>query len=110
MTRAEADALIAEIVAGAEAVETSIGLLEQRLADALATNVAREVPPPFGLLQVGETLALGPLHPESIAPPALVEALIGDLPPEPTDTTAVRAAPPTSATWDQRAATLPSSL
>jgi hypothetical protein len=66
----------------AEAVETSIGLLEQRLADALAANVAREVPPPCGLLQIAETLALGPLHPESISPPALVEALIADLLPE----------------------------
>src|SRR5258708_269867 len=74
MTRAEADALIAEIVAGVEAVATSIGLFEQRLADALATNVAREVPPPFGLLQVVETLPLGPLHPEMIAPPPLVQA------------------------------------
>ena len=58
MTKAEADDLIAQIVAGAEAVEISIGLLGQRLADALAINVARDVPPPFGLLQVAETLAL----------------------------------------------------
>jgi len=63
MTKAEADAVIAQIVAGAEAVEVSIGLLEQRLADALAINVARDIPPPFGLLQVAETLGLGPLHP-----------------------------------------------
>jgi hypothetical protein len=76
MTKAEADALITQIGAGAEAVEISIGLLEQRLADALAINVARDVPPPFGLLQVVETLALGPLYPERISPPALVEALL----------------------------------
>ena len=56
LTKAEADAMIAQIVAGAEAVEVSIGLLEQRLADALAINVARDVPPPFGLLQVAESL------------------------------------------------------
>jgi hypothetical protein len=36
MTKAEADALIAQIVAAAEAVEVSIALLERRLADALA--------------------------------------------------------------------------
>src|SRR6266478_6182582 len=101
MTKAEADALIAQIVAGAEAVEISIGLLEQRLADALAINVARDVPPPFGLLQVAETLALGPLHPESISPPALVEALIGDLPPARKDTKAVLAAHRASARWEQ---------
>src|SRR5205814_4765092 len=43
MTKAEADAVIAEIVSGAEAVEVSISLLERRLADALAINVARDV-------------------------------------------------------------------
>jgi hypothetical protein len=51
MTKTEADALIAQIVAGAEAVEVSIGLIEKRLAAALAINVARDLPPPFGLLQ-----------------------------------------------------------
>ena len=108
MTKAEADALIAQIVAGAEAVEISIGLLEQRLADALATNVAREVPPPFGLLQVVEVLALGPLHPERISPPALVEALIGDLPPGRKDTKAVLAAHRASARWEQEFETVTS--
>src|SRR5204862_1135938 len=52
MTKAEADALIAQIVAAAEAVEVSIALLERRLADALAINVACDRPPPFGLLPV----------------------------------------------------------
>src|SRR5439155_25951618 len=101
MTKAEADALITQIVAEAEAVEVSIGLLEQRLADALAINVARDVPPPFGLLQVAETLGLGPLHPESIRPPALVEALIGDLPPGRGGTKAVLAALRASVRWEQ---------
>jgi hypothetical protein len=108
MTKAEADALIAQIVAGAEAVEISIDLLEQRLADALAINVARDVPPPFGLLQVAETLALGPLHPESISPPALVETLIGDLPPARKDVKAVQAAHWASARWEQEFETVTS--
>src|SRR6516162_6303335 len=59
MTKAEAEAVIAEIVAGAGAIEVSISLLERRLADALAINVAGDVPPPFGLLRVVETLGLG---------------------------------------------------
>jgi hypothetical protein len=101
MTKAEADALFTQIVAGAEAVEVSIGLLEQRLADALAINVGRDVPPPFGLLQVAETVGLRPLHPESISPPALAEALIADLPPARTDTVAALAAHRASARWEQ---------
>ena len=106
MTKAVADALITQIVAGAEAVEVSIGLLEQRLADVLAINVTRDFPPPFGLLQVAETLGLGPVHPESILPPALVEALIADLPPEQTDTVAALAAHRASAKWEQEFETL----
>ena len=73
-------------VPGAEAVEVSIRLLEQRLADALAINVAHDVPPPFGLLQVVERLGLGPIHPDGISPHELVEALIADLPSARTDT------------------------
>jgi hypothetical protein len=108
MTKAEADALITEIVAGAEAVEVSISLLEQRLADALAINVARDFPPPFGLLQVVETLGLGPLHPESISPLVLVEALIADLPAARTDTVAAQAAHRASVSWEQEFETLAS--
>ena len=108
MTKAEADAVIAEIVAGAGAIEVSISLLERRLADALAINVARDVPPPFGLLQVVETLGLGPLQPESISPLVLVEALIADLPSAQTDTVATQAAHRASVSWDQKFETLAS--
>src|SRR5215469_10507523 len=108
MTKAEADALITEIVAGAEAVEVSISLLERRLADALAINVARDVPPPFGLLQVVETLGLGPIHPESISPLLLVEALIADLPSARTDTVAAQTAHRASMSWEQEFETITS--
>jgi hypothetical protein len=101
MTKAEADALVTEIFAGAEAVEVSIGFLEHRLADALAINVAHDVPPPFGLLQVAETLGIGSLRPESISPLALVEALIADLPPARIDTAAAVAAHRASVSWEQ---------
>ena len=108
MTKAAADALITQIVAGAEAVEVSIGLFEQRLADALAINVARDVPPPFGLLQIAETLGLGPLHPEIISPTAMVEALIADLPPERTDKAAALTAHQASTKWEREFETLAS--
>jgi len=93
MTKAEADAVIAQIVAGAEA---------------LATNVARDVPPPFGLLQVAETLGLGPLHPEIISSAALVEALIADLPPARTDKAAALVAHQASVKWELEFETLAS--
>lgn len=108
MTKAEADALITQIVAGAEAVEVSMRLLDQRLADALAINVARDFPPPFGLLQVVETLGLGPLHPDGISPLGLVEALLVDLPCARTDPKAAQAAHRASVGWEQEFATLAS--
>jgi hypothetical protein len=101
MSKAEADALIAEIVAGSETAEVSIGLLERRLADALSTNVARDVPPPFGLLQVVEALGLGPLHPEAIPPSVLAEELLAGLSEERTGTAATTAAHRASARWEQ---------
>ena len=100
MTKAAADATIAEIVSGVEAVEVSISLLERRLADALAINVARDVPPPFGLLQVVETLGLGPLHPDGISPLVLVEALIADLPSARMDPGTAQAAHRASVSWE----------
>ena len=108
MTKAEADAVIAEIVSGAEAIEVSISLLERRLADALAINVEGDVPPPFGLLRVVETLGLGPPHPDGISPLVLVEALIADLPSARTDTVAAQAAHRTSVSWEQKFETLAS--
>jgi len=102
MAKAEADALIAQIVAAAEAVEVSIAFLERRLADALAINVACDRPPPFGLLQIAETLGLGPLHPKSISPLAMVEALLAELPPERTSTAAAQSAHRASAEWEQK--------
>jgi hypothetical protein len=108
MSKAEADVLIARIVAGAEAVEVSTALLEHRLADGLAINVARDLPPPFGLLQVAETLGLGPLHPEGISPLAMVEALLAELPPERTGTAAAQSAHRASAKWEEKFETLAS--
>src|SRR5690348_12952851 len=102
MTKAEADALITQIVAGAEAVESSLAFLEQRLADALAVNVARDLPPPFGLLHVAETLRLGPLHPESLSPSVMAGSLIADLPPDRTDASAAQRAHRASARWEEK--------
>ena len=108
MGKAEADALVAEIAAGSETAEVSIGLLERRLADALAANVARDAPPPFGLLQVAEALGLGPLHPEPVPPLVLVEGLLADLPEERTGPAAAEAAHRASARWEQEFGTLDS--
>ncbi len=104
----KAEALIGEIVAGSETTEISIGLLERRLADALTSNVARDAPPPFGLLQVAEAIGLGLLHPEAISPETLVQELLADLPAERTGTVAATAAHRASVKWEQEFRTLES--
>jgi hypothetical protein len=108
MGKAEAEAVLGEIAAGSETVEVSVGLLERRLADALATNVGRDAPPPFGLLQVAEALGLGPLHPDAISPSVLVEELLAGLPGERTGPAAATAAHRASARWEQEFETLAS--
>ncbi|MBV8588462.1 MAG: hypothetical protein JO212_00055, partial [Acetobacteraceae bacterium] len=107
-SRAEADALIEEILAQTEAVEISIGLFERRLAAALETNVARDAPPPFGLLQVAEMLGLGALYPEPVSPSAIVDTLLAELPAERTNPAAEVAAHQVSMTWDEEFSTVDS--
>jgi hypothetical protein len=45
VTKAEADALIAQFVVGADDVRSLSSLIEKRLADALAIKFARDLPP-----------------------------------------------------------------
>ncbi len=106
MTRAGADDVVEQIATAAEAVDVPIGLVERRLADALATNLRRDTPPPFGLVQVSEALGLGPLHPLAVAPAALVEQLLQGLPPARTDAKAALAAHRASAGWPDRIGTI----
>jgi hypothetical protein len=99
MSKREANGLIAEIRQAAEAVDVPVGLIVLRLADALAINLARDTPPPFGLLQVTETLGIGVLRPAEQTPAALSRSLLEGLPPELTDAQATRAAHHNSVGW-----------
>ncbi|MBV9735722.1 MAG: hypothetical protein JO209_07405 [Acidisphaera sp.] len=108
LRKADADGMVGTIVAEIKAVPVSLGFVERRLADALAGNVARDVPPPFGLLEVVEALGLGPLAPETHTPDALAETLLPELAPERTDAACLLAAHRASAAWPRRYATLAS--
>ena len=108
ISKHEADALVERIIDGADAVEVSIGFVEQRLADALASNLELDIPPPFGLLHVIETLSLGPLHPTAISPKALAEVIFDTLPPGRTNAAATLAAHRASTGWAQKYGTLSS--
>lgn len=106
MSKAEADDVIEQIFTGAEAVEVSIGMFERRVADALAINLKLGTPPPFGLLQVTETLGLGLLQPKAILPAELADELLAELPPASTDLKAREKAHHASANWHVKISTL----
>jgi hypothetical protein len=92
LSQAECERMAAVMREETDSIEVAIGTFERRVAAALAVNVARDVPPPFGLLDVVETIGLGPLHPEAVAPGALAAELLADLPAERMGEAATRAA------------------
>ncbi len=108
MAKREADGVVAQIIAGTEAVEVSAGFVTMRIADALAMNVGRQAPPPFGLLQVGEALGLGILQPAALSPLALAERLLAGLSPDRTGPEATAAAHLAAADWPAQFETMAS--
>jgi len=101
MPKREADSIIARITAETEAVRVPIDFVARRLSDALATNLATDTPPPFGLLQVTEALGLGLLRPTALAAKELAEDLLRDLPSDQTGPEATRQAHVDAADWPQ---------
>jgi hypothetical protein len=59
---------------------------------AIADNFASGNLPPFKLVEVAESLGLGPVHPDHASPMEIITGLLADLPPEQTDPTAVATA------------------
>ena len=108
LSKREADGVVAQIIAGAEAAEVSAGFVKMRLADALAMNVDRQTPPPFGLLQVSEALGLGILQPGALSPLALAERLLAGLPSDRADPEATAAAHVDAADWPDQFETVAS--
>ena len=108
MAKREAESLITRITVETEAVGVPISFVARRLSDALATNLAQNVPPPFGLLQVTEALGLGLLQPAALSALELAEDLLASLAPEETGPMAARQAHLESAEWPQLFGTMAS--
>lgn len=102
MAKREADSVVAQIIDGTEGVDVSAGLVTMRLADALTMHLARQTPPPFGLLQVTECLGLGLVQPAALSPLALVDQLLAGQPPDQTGPAATAAAHARAADWPER--------
>lgn len=102
MTKREADDIVAQITHATEAVDVSLEFAEMRMSDALATNLAREMLPPFGLLHVTEAVGRGPLLPAATSPMMLADTLLRGRPPGDVGPEATRAAHRDAADWRER--------
>jgi hypothetical protein len=69
--------------------ETDLAGIAQMLGLAIADNFASGNLPPFKLVEVVESLGLGPVHPDHASPMEIITGLLADLPPEQTNPTAV---------------------
>ncbi len=108
LSKRDADSVLRQIVSETEALDVPVSLVAQRLADALVVNLARQVPPPFGLLQVTEALGLGLVQPAALVPQALAEQLLADQPAARTGPEATQTAHAASLDWPERYASLTS--
>ena len=108
LSKRTADSILEQIVSETEAVQVPVSLVAQRLADALVVNLARQVPPPFGLLQITEALGLGLVQPTALPPRALAEQLLADQSADLTGPEASRSAHAASLDWPEHFASLTS--
>ena len=69
-------------------IETDLAGITRMLGLAIADNFASGTLPPFKLVEVVESLGLGPIHPDRASPMEIIAGLLADLPPEQTNPTA----------------------
>ena len=98
MSKRETNDALREISDMAEAVAVPISFAQTLLADALATNLAKRIPPPFAFLQFTEALGLGLILPAAMPPARLAAELLASLPSTQTGPEA-SSAPPFSTDW-----------
>ena len=82
------DDIVRQMKTSMPVTETDLAGIHRMLALALADNFASGNPPPFKLVEVVESLGLGPVHPDHASPMEIITSLLADLPPEQTNRTA----------------------
>jgi len=105
MSKREAAELAAQFIEEADAVEVTSDFFVQRVGDALAGN-AEANPPPFGLVQVLEAVAFGPLPPRAVSPAAICEALLSAAPDDQIGAEALAHAQASAPRWRERIGTI----
>lgn len=88
LPKSEMDAMVREMKSSLPVMEMNLAGISRLLAFGIADNSAQGNPPPFKLVEVVESLGLGPLQPDHAQPAEIISGLLADLPPEQTDSKA----------------------
>ena len=89
LSKSAMDDIVREMKSSIPVMETDLAGITRMLGLAIADNFTSGNPPPFKLVEVVESLGLGPVHPDHASPMEIITGLLADLPPEQTDATAV---------------------
>ncbi len=82
------DDMVRQMKSSVPVMETDLAGITRMLGLAIADNFASANLPPFKLVEVVESLGLGPVHPDHASPMEIIAGLLADLPPEQTNPTA----------------------
>lgn len=89
MTKTDMDLMLRQLKSSVLSIETDLAGIARMLELALGENAASGKLPPFKLVEVVESLGLGPLRPSGDTPADIISALLEGSPPEETDPAAV---------------------
>jgi hypothetical protein len=89
LSKSAMDDIVRQMKSSTPVTETDLAGITRMLGRAIADNFASGNLPPFKLVEVVESLGLGPVHPDPSSPIEIITGLLVDLPPEQTNPTAV---------------------
>ena len=89
LSKSEMDDMVRQMKSSMPVTETDLAGIARMLGLAIADNFASGNLPPFKLVEVVESLGLGPVHPDHASPMEIITGLLADLPPEQTNPAAV---------------------
>jgi hypothetical protein len=89
LSKSAMDDMVRQMKSSVPVMETDLAGVTRMLGLAIADNFTSGTLPPFKLVEVVESLGLGPVHPDHASPMEIITGLLADLPPEQTNQTAV---------------------
>ena len=108
LSRRESDQFLVEVGRQLDTFDASPEIVQSIIAHHLATDIDRQEPPPFGLVQFLESVSPGQIQPEQMRTESLIEQLLDGVPPERQSAKAIAAALADSKLWPREYAFLQS--